>query len=481
MKLKALAAVVLLAPLAAGTAGTASAEPAPLTWTPCATQGTDPTVECASIEVPIDRANPALGTAKIALNRLPAKDKARRAGSLLTNPGGPGGSGTSSIAYADIGFSTPEFAEIRQRYDVIGFDPRGIWKSTPAIRCDRLYDPAVNRFPADRAGFDRLAAFNEAAGKNCLAKTGPLLANADTANVVEDVDAIRAALGEKTISWFGLSYGTEIGAMYAAKYPRRVRAMVLDGAMDHSRSSRRAIVDEAAAVEDDWHQFATWCAIAPECALRGQNVLAYYDALMADGEQGKVPSKHLGRPATADELASGAYNGLVVSSAWPLLSKALADARTDASTLTTASQFTREDFPAYLGVGCHDLPSPFTGPRDLKAAADQVKRVAPHSWRYSEFWTIATACTGWPVPPKNPPHPEHISGTAPILVVGGEHDPATPLVWARGLTSRIDNGTLLTYAAPGHSGTYNSGCARAAIAKYLVSGVTPAKGTICPA
>jgi len=459
----------------------AVASAAALTWRPCATQQ-EPSAECATVEVPIDRARPELGSAQLALARLPARDPSRRIGSLLVNPGGPGGSGVGFAQFG--GLASPELAQLRQRFDVVGFDPRGDWYSTPRITCDAatLFDPALDRFPSTRAGFDALVAHNRKAGADCLARTGPLLANADTQSAAEDIETIRVALGEPKISWLGLSYGTELGAVYASKHPARVRAMVLDGAIDHARPMNQAILEEAAATEDALVRFADWCRGAAACALHGQDVLRFYDDVVARAARGGIRSSDLGRPATADEVSAGVYGHLYLREDWPALGKDLAAAGgefPDARGLTERNQFLSPIYGAYRGIGCHDFPSPFTGPGDMGFLAGLVRTVAPHSWRYSEYWDFASGCTGWPVPAKNPPQPHPVRGAPPILVVGGAHDPATPLAWARGLAASIDGAALLTRTDDGHTGLFNSACARAAEVAYLVNGVVPGRGAVC--
>lgn len=452
-----------------------------LTWHPCATQQ-ERAAECATVEVPIDRARPELGSAQLALARLPALDPGRRIGSLLVNPGGPGGSGVGFVQFG--GLASPDLAPLRQRFDVVGFDPRGDWFSTPRITCDAatLFDPALDRFPSTRAGFDALAAHNRKAGADCLARTGPLLANADTQSAAEDIETIRAALGESRISWLGLSYGTELGAVYASKHPDRVRTMVLDGAVDHARPLRQAILEEAAATEDALVRFAGWCGGSAGCALHGQDVLRFYDDVVARAARGTIWSGDLGRPATADEVSAGVYNHLYLRDEWPALGKALAAAGgefPDARALTERNQFLTPIYGAYRAIGCHDFPAPFTGPADLGFMAGLLRSAAPHSWRYSEFWDLTSGCVGWPVPAKNPPQPHPVHGAPPILVVGGAHDPATPLAWARGLAASIDGSALLTRDDDGHTGLFNSACARAAEVGYLVSGRVPGPGAVC--
>jgi pimeloyl-ACP methyl ester carboxylesterase len=339
-----------------------------LTWRPCPTQYA-PTADCASVVVPLDRAHPNDGTVTLPLMRLPAEDPAHRIGSLLTNPGGPGLSGVEVISYGGQGLplETPELAEVRKRFDVVGFDPRGVGHTTPAITCDpeKLYDPGVNRYPESRADYDKLAAHNRAAGQDCRARTGPLLSHVDTQSAAADIESIRVALGEPKISWLGLSYGTDLGAAYAAKHPDRIRAMVLDGAVDHAVPTRRAILQEGVATEDGLFRFARWCATSDECALRGQDVLAKYDALMSTAAEHGVPSAQLGRNATADELASGFFGFLYTKRLWPVLSQALAQA-------------TAEPADASTSASTSAPPTPSSRPRGRRAHRHPQRRGLPH-------------------------------------------------------------------------------------------------------
>lgn len=182
-----------------------------LRWRDCS-PGAGQQVDCTRLEVPLDRAMPDGPKVSLNLTRLPASELAARIGSLVTNSGGPGGWGAGVVAYGGLGLSTPEFAEVRQHFDVIGMDPRGVGLSAPRITVDpaKLYDPTVNRFPADQASYARSVVHNRAAEQDCLDRTGPLLSHVDTRSVVEDVEAIRGALDEPTISWLGVSYSTDV-------------------------------------------------------------------------------------------------------------------------------------------------------------------------------------------------------------------------------------------------------------------------------
>ncbi|MFF4140801.1 alpha/beta hydrolase [Streptomyces sp. NPDC001698] len=380
--------------------------------------------------------------------------------------------------------SAPEFGALRERFDIIGFDPRGVGASTPVVCPRPLHDPRVTTFPRTPVEFARLASFNHASGEACRRATGALIDHVSTADVVRDVEAIRRALGAQRISWLGLSYGTLIGSRYAERHPDRVRAMVLDGAVDHAVPARRAALDEARATEDAFRRFARWCASASECALHGTDVPTLFDALMASAERDGVPATSLGRNTTAEELTSGSYTLLYRRAAWPLLAQALArasgsDGAADASALVAGAMFQDPTYPAYRTIGCHDFAPGPTSPRDMVRQAANLREAAPHMWRYSEFWDWTSGCLGWPVRPGNPPSPLRVTGAAPILVVGTRHDPATPYAWARSLSGRIEGSGLLTVDGDGHTGILHSSCARSHFTEYLVSGRLPAEGAVC--
>ncbi|MFF3850847.1 alpha/beta hydrolase [Streptomyces sp. NPDC002328] len=479
------AALAVALPGSAGAKEPTAAAAQEIAWADCG-EGAVSDAQCAAIQVPLDWRKPAGKKITLALSRLPARDPEHRIGPLLFNPGGPGGSGAAVVAYSDLLTAAPEFEPLRDRFDLIGFDPRGVGSSTPVTCPAPLHDPAVGAFPGTPAAYATLKRFNRAAGKACRAATGPLIDHVDTASVVSDVEALRRALGAEKISWLGLSYGTEIGSLYAQRHPNRVRTMVLDGVVDHTLPARRAAVDEARATEQALLRFARWCHDAEQCALRGTDAVAVYDAVLARADAAGIPAAGLGRHATAEELANGAYTYLTQPATWPLLAGALAAASgqagdADASHLVAPASFLQPEYKAYRTVGCHDFAPDTRGFSDLRAQAARLRAVAPHTWRYSEFWDWTSGCLGWPVPAANPPAPLKVRGAPPILLVNTRFDPATPYPWAQRLTSRIDGGRLLTVEGDGHTGILNSSCARAHEAAYLVTGKTPAPGTTCAA
>jgi pimeloyl-ACP methyl ester carboxylesterase len=482
----ALPTAALAAPASAAGARGAPARPAPrtLAWHGCATKDTVPNLQCATLRVPLDWARPNGARISIAVDRIPASDRAHRIGSLLFNPGGPGGPGVATVAAKNGIFAIARLKPLTRRYDIIGFDPRGVGASTP-IRCGgSLHDPKVTAFPRTTAQYDRLVRLNRAAGAACRAKTGPLIDHVDTVSAARDVDAIRAGLGERKISWLGVSYGSEFGQTYARLFPGRVRRMVIDGIVDHQRSVRRDAVDEARSIEQGFGHFADWCARTTSCALHSAGVRKVFAGLV--DRAGGVPASKYHRNATAEEITNGAYGQMYFPAAWPDLAKALAAARgdaahePDASALLASTTFADPVYyGAYRTISCHDFPGRVRGLAGLRQRESAVRRAAPTMWRYSEFWDMTSGCLGWPVRAQYPPGPSAVRGTPPILVVGNTSDPATPYVWARAVHRQVAGSRLLTYDGDGHTALLNSGCAQRREAAYLTTGALPPRGATC--
>ncbi len=468
---RSVSAVMALVAVLSGVGGEASAAPS-LIWRDCHTDDTPARLECATLRVPLDWSRPDGTKITLALNRLPATDPAHQVGPLLINPGGPGGSGTAVVAQGGMFLGSPELKPVLERFDVVGFDPRGAGESTP-VRCSRpVYDPAALTAPATAAAYRRMIAAGRRHGADCARTTGRLIAHVDTISAARDVEAIRAALGAPKVSWLGVSYGTELGAAYARLYPGRIRAMVLDGAVDHGRSVAQDSREESAAIEREFTRFAAWCQAEATCPLRGQDIAARFDALTARTDL----------PITPAEITAGTYTYLTMTFLWPQLADALAAAEKTPSDVTALSQALPGNDPgytAYRAIGCHDFPPRLRGFTDLRSRVAEAKAAAPHMWRYSEFWDWTSGCAGWPVRPADPPKRQHITGAPPILVVGNTYDPSTPYAWAQGLAGQIAGSRLLTYDGDGHTALYNSACARTHEADYLVTTATPPPGTVC--
>uniref|UniRef100_UPI00035D0296 alpha/beta fold hydrolase n=1 Tax=Actinoalloteichus spitiensis TaxID=252394 RepID=UPI00035D0296 len=392
--------VTALLPAAAtadpSTRGTPTAEP--VAWSACATEHTPPDLECATLTVPLDWARPEAGTIDLALNRLPAREEDDRVGALLVNPGGPGGSGVQVVQYGGMALGTPEFLPLREHFDLVGFDPRGVGDSTPASCAREPHDHTVSPHPANVAEYAELLRHNRKVGLSCRAESGRLVDHMDTVSVARDVDAIRAALGEERISWLGLSYGTEIGLLYAELYPERVRAMVLDGAIDHGLDPFTAARDEAVATEDALGRFADWCAGSSDCVLRDREVVEEVRLLLDTAEESGVWNSDAGRAATAVEVTAGIYGHLNLRDLWPALAVALAEAldpdEPDAASLAAATMFVSPGYPAYRIVGCHDFTTGTPSYAAMREQARALRELAPVLWRYTEFSEFTSGCAG---------------------------------------------------------------------------------------
>ncbi len=475
-------------PASAGSGSATRASPvrsgatAPLRWKAC---GND---QCARLTVPLDEVHPDARTLDLSLLRLPARDPSRRIGSLLVNPGGPGDSGVAFVRDAENGFP----AEIRDRFDIVGFDPRGVGKSAP-VQCNDNLDKyySLNFAPDNEAQRAALIAGVQQLVASCEAKSGarlPYLASDFTAL---DMDRIRAALGEDQLTYLGFSYGTYLGTLYAQFFPDRVRALVLDGALDPALNASDQQVQQAVGFEQSLDQFLKFCSGHSSCAFhRGGNSAAAYDRLRA-----RVGARPLaGRGADRGRALGPTEFDIAVTQAlytgrpeWASLAEALDDAdRGDPTAMfgysdsyTGRSSNGRYDAidEAFFAIGCPDGP-PMGGLAGMREIETRAAAVAPRLGR--SIVNNSLACAIWPVQPTAPAAPVHAPGTPPILVIGTRHDPATPLRWAQGLAKELDSGVLMTAGGSRHTAfAAGNACIDAHVVKYLVDLVAPKNGTAC--
>lgn len=460
----------------------AAATPAPLEWTRCSAQ-LPAELECAQMQVPLDYAAPDGPTITLGMSRMKATAPDKRIGSLVINPGGPGDS-AYNILTAQAMANFPFTARVREYFDIVGFDPRGVGLSTP-VQCDpELWNEGGSLFPKDQAAYDALVAQNQAFGASCLELTGPVLAHLDTVSVVRDLDALRAALGDEKLNYFGLSYGTMIGAQYAELFPGNIRVMALDGALDHSQSENTFHFVEVKAYEQVLERFADWCSATEGCALYGKDVLKEFDALIKQADESPIPAPDCVasgacRPTvTGDDIRTSVQGNLLGVQLWPKLGENLAkaidgDASAFAFELKTAP--THLDF-SETAIQCLD----WTAATNATFAGLQARQLfdratAPHTQGATQSWRAQTRCLGWPVPATNPPRRLVVEGAPPILIVNATFDPSTSMQWALEMVSQLPSAVLLiregyghtTYASPGESQV------RDAIDEYLITGNTP--------
>ncbi|MEU8434387.1 alpha/beta hydrolase [Streptomyces sp. NPDC029216] len=478
----------------------ASAEPSPvpaglrpyygqkLNWRDCGVEG----FQCATMKAPLDYAKPGSGQdVDIAVARRTATGPGKKLGSLLVNPGGPGGSGIGYLqAYAGIGYPAP----VRARYDMVSFDPRGVSRSSP-VEC--LNGPAMDRFtqvdqtPDDQAERARLvAAFKEFAA-GCEQRSARVLPHVSTADAARDMDMLRAVLGDEKLNYVGASYGTFLGATYADLFPDRVGRLVLDGAMDPSRPALDLSRDQTAGFETAFRSFTKDCAQQADCPLgkggpeeQGRRLKDFFRKVDAQ----PAPSGDPARPLGESLATTGVIAALYDESAWPHLREALTEAMNGdgAGLLALAdSYYEREPDGKYANlmsanaaVNCLDQPAAFSGPEAVDAALPSFEKASPV---FGDGLAWATLnCTYWPVKATGTPKPLTARGAAPIVVVGTTRDPATPYKWAQSLADQLDSGTLLTYDGDGHT-AYGRGsdCIDTAINHYLLEGSPPAPGKRC--
>ncbi len=467
--MKLLNTTALLASFAVGAtlagAATAVAEPGPV-WGPCP-ENAD--VQCATVTVPLDWSAPRGATIEVAIARRAA---ARPIGTLLLMPGGPGDSGVDRMVEAD-----PVPAELASRFDVVSFDPRGTNRSNPVVCDANLVANPPDANPEAGATFASLAAYGAALGRSCREHTGSLLDHVDSVSVARDIDAIRAALGERQLSLYGRSYGTLAGQMYAERFPSRVRAMVLDSVFDHSLTPGRFLATEAATGEDAFGEFASWCAADPSCVVPGRDARGVYDALYRRSVAGELtdpddPARVIGPMELVNRTVNFFY-----APEWPAAAEFL---RSLASAAPARSVRQAEVAPFPIGAFCGDTRVGISSEREWLALWQRQKRSAP-TLRTHFAWLAVSLCAGWPARVANPQHRLDVHGAPPVLVLNSLHDPATAYVWARNVARQLPGGVLLTYDGWGHGIIDRSECTLTATTRYLTDLRPPRPGTHCPA
>ncbi|MEU6987045.1 alpha/beta hydrolase [Streptomyces sp. NPDC046324] len=457
-----------------------------LAWRDCGV----PKFQCATLRAPLDYAKPTAGEVKLAVSRIAASGPGKRLGSLLVNPGGPGGSAVGYLqGYAGIGYPAP----VRARYDMVAVDPRGVARSEP-VEC--LTGPQMDTYtqvdqtPDEAAETTALTTSFQGFAAGCGKRAGAVLPHVSTVETARDMDILRAVLGDQKLTYVGASYGTFLGATYAELFPGRVGRLVLDGAMDPSLPAIDLNRDQTAGFETAFRAFAADCVRRPECPLgtdsvdgASGNLKGFFRAL----DTNPVPtgeSRELGESLATTGVIAAMYD----EGAWPQLREALTSAMggEGASLLALAdSYYEREPDGTYANlmyanaaVNCLDLPAAFSGPADVEKAVPAFEKASPVFGK-GLAWA-ALNCAYWPVPPTGRPHRITADGAAPIVVVGTTRDPATPYKWAQSLADQLASGTLLTYEGDGHT-AYGRGsdCIDSAINTYLLEGTVPKDGKRC--
>ncbi|MFE9914340.1 alpha/beta hydrolase [Micromonospora sp. NPDC005553] len=448
-------------------------------WQACPEQPDDPGTRCGTLRLPVDWARPGGETFPLALARRPATDPAARIGVLVFNPGGPGLSGVdvALTAASQLG------PDVLRRFDIVGFDPRGTVRSAP-VRCSSaLLGQQPSLTPANAAEFERLRTYNRQLRDDCRANSGPLFDHLDSVSVARDTDAVRAALGERQLSLYQWSYGTLIGQSYAELFPDRVRALVMDSVMDHSQGVREYFRGGAASNEALFHEFVTWCERNPGCALHGRDVPALYDRLMRRADAGTLVDAATGTPLSWFELGFATFVNFFDATWADLATMLLALERGEPASLASPmvpvdgdENLTEYALPAF----CQDWSLPIDGFADWNRYLDLSRATAPHLRASPLAVRFAAVCLGWTA--TNPQHRLQVRTSAPLLVLNGRYDPATPYDGAQRVVRQLGSrGHLLTYEGSGHASYPRTECTRRQVERYLITRTTPPVGASCPA
>jgi pimeloyl-ACP methyl ester carboxylesterase len=444
--------------------------------------------QCSTLLVPVDYAHPATAAIRIAVIRRPAGDPAHRLGSLLVNPGGPGGSGIGYARSADQIVS----AALLAQYDLVGFDPRGVGQSAP-VQClnDQQMDAFVGTVPDPQNQAEQDQVVNEAKllASECATRSTQLLGHVSTVEAARDMDVLRQALGDAKLTYLGKSYGTFLGATYADLFPSKVGRLVLDGALDPRLDASQLGLQQAAGIELAMRSFLADCVKRSDCPLSG-------DATAAEAQVGSLLTSIRARPIRGDGVRSvdvalaetGMIAALYTDTTWPFLRLSLklalqgdgrgllqlADSYDDRG---PDGHYQSNELAANYAVNCLDRP-------DVTSVAD-VQAQVPAYTRASPLFGAGLAwgdlpCAYWPVKATGRPHAITAAGAAPILVVGTIRDPATPYAWAQGLASQLASATLLTFNGDGHTAyRRGSSCIDSAVDGYFLRGVRPSAGLTC--
>jgi pimeloyl-ACP methyl ester carboxylesterase len=455
-------------------------EPAMLDWSPCVDV---PNLQCSTLAVPVDHGDPDGQMIDIALARQPATDPANRIGSLVFNPGGPGASGIDFLEFAV--FAIP--SGVGDRFDLVGFDPRGVGASA-SIDCDLMLDDGVELVAKDdRAAWDALLASSLSDLDTCTAEPASLSQLVGTNNTARDLDLIRAALGDDQLSYVGFSYGTRLGATYAELFPQRVRALVLDGAVKPTTDLARLRADQSAGFDNAFENFAAACDTDPDCLLQELGAtLDVVAGLRAEiAETGPFSTDDPERVLTSGELDLGIFSALYSKDLWPFLAQAiyLADTMADGSLFQVLADnylgrrldgsYTNQT-EANAFINCADDAARL----DVEATWQQTEAIAGGSRYFGDVFRASSRCLGFD-DAVDPLVLGPADDASPILVIGTTGDPATPYEWSVEMAESLESGVLYSVDAEGHTAYMSIDCVAAVVNAYLIDLEVPAEGGTC--
>lgn len=446
-------------------------------------------LECAQLSVPVDYAQPAGETTEVALSRLASSGDASQ-GALLVNPGGPGASGVDLMGAAEQVFADP----VREAYDIVSFDPRGVARSD-GIECldDEQMDAWRSQAAVDPQGqpADDLRQEYRELGESCAEDSGPVLEHMGTGSVARDLDLMRAALGQERTDYLGFSYGTHIGAEYAGLFPERVGRFVLDAGVDPTLSTHEIALGQARGFDESMRRFMEDCVTSQEQCFTDGSVeqgLTEVREILARTEREELTGDG-GRRVSAVQAAEGMIAPLYTTATYSILNEALRDADDgDYAALQELSDanhgrqsdgtYRGNSTEAFTAVSCLDTTDETATDEDMARDQRELSEQAPTFGPYLGY--TEAACQGWPYGPADEQTGSY-TGETEILVVGATQDPATPYAWSEALTEQLGAARLLTRDGLGHvSYTSGNGCIVESVDAYLLEGALPEEDTVCP-
>lgn len=442
--------------------------------------------DCMLVKVPLDYANPTGETVELNVSRLSMGD--HDLGSLFVNPGGPGG---SAFDYAKVAESVVS-PEVLKHYDVIGVDPRGVVHSSPIVcLTDKQKDvlAAIDSTPDSPQEVKELEVESAQLREGCAASESPLFGRMGTADAARDLDIVRAVVGDPAFNYLGKSYGTYLGQVYAELFPANVGRMVLDGVLPASTDLVETTRMQAVALEKELQNFAQACSESDQCPWQGsaeqivtqiQQWLVNLDANPLVGTDGRTLTQALAQSAVLSYLyfPPGDYEALI-----PALSSAVTKSQPDGllklwdqrSDRDAQGHYANNGLESFYSVTCTDRP--YLGTVDDIAGLVQQWSTEAPTFGPTLAWGLL-ACSGWPAKASEPVTDVTAPGSAPILVVGTTHDPATPYAWAQQVAGELENAGLLTWDAHQHTAySRGSSCIDEHINSYLLTGKLPVQQT----
>ena len=453
-----------------------------INWSACP-ESSSKEVECGTLEVPFDYDDPDIGSFVLAIKKRNATNPSKRIGSMMVNPGGPGFGGTSLADDAQYYFSE----ELLDYFDIIAWDPRGTGDTTPAVDCVATYDEyfGLDSPPDTPDEKQELIDASQAFNDMCSENSGSILPYISTMASAHDMNSMRLALGEEKISYFGFSYGSELGATWATMFPNTVRAAVLDGAVDPNASSIEEGLSQAKGFEAQLSTFLKQCSQRITCAFHNNgNAEAAFDTLVLDIDTTPLVVSDKRTPVTQGVLFTAVAQAMYSDYYWPQLSEALDSAQQcDGKGLLQLydDYYQRKDdgtygneLEAFLAISCLDDPG-VNSIEEVDAHIDTFVAAAP---RLGANFAYGYSCALWPVAQA-----ERITitgkGAGPIVVIGTTGDAATPLSSTRNMAKGLEQGILIVVEANQHTGYGTNECVVGAVDNYLINLSVPANETTC--